>query len=83
MLRDAGWQDAALEGGADAPTETLPRTPPDPLAERIDHILYRGWSVTVQGWHRLRSPDPSHRLSDHDPVGVILRLPQHPRIGLA
>jgi endonuclease/exonuclease/phosphatase family metal-dependent hydrolase len=83
MLLEAGWQDADAEDAAEAYPQTVPASPPDPLAERIDHILYRGTSVIAQDWHRLPSPNPNYRLSDHDPVGVTLRLPPRPGIGSA
>jgi endonuclease/exonuclease/phosphatase family metal-dependent hydrolase len=59
------------------------RSPPDPHAERIDHILYRGTGVTVQEWQRLPSPDPVHRLSDHDPVRVVCGCRAPPSLRLA
>lgn len=73
LLRHDGWQDANTAAAAAAAAEAaqptfLFDTPHLMPGGRIDHILYRGEQLVPQLWTRLISPQPTQRLSDHDPV---------------
>jgi endonuclease/exonuclease/phosphatase family metal-dependent hydrolase len=73
QLAADGWRDSHSTGArTDCPTFLSDH--PDIPSGRIDHILYRGDGLKPQSWARLHSPDPTRRLSDHDPVCVRLRL---------
>jgi endonuclease/exonuclease/phosphatase family metal-dependent hydrolase len=41
---------------------------------RIDHVFYRGATLTPVAWAILPAPDPARPLSDHQPVLVRLEL---------
>jgi endonuclease/exonuclease/phosphatase family metal-dependent hydrolase len=73
LLIGDGWRDAHdMVAAPEAATflYTMPEIP----SGRIDHVLYRGETLTPQAWTRLLSPDPKKRLSDHDPVYVRFSL---------
>ena len=74
LLHSDGWLDPhQVAEAAEVPT-FLYNTPDLMPGGRIDHILYRGHGLDPLAWSRLASPDPSRRMSDHDPVLVRFTL---------
>lgn len=73
LLKQDGWLDTHDVVRADEESTFLYDLANIP-GGRIDHILYRGDALHPQTWSRLLSPDPTRRLSDHDPVCVRFHL---------
>lgn len=42
--------------------------------KRIDHIFFQTKHARATSWHRLESPDPERKVSDHFPVQAVLVL---------
>lgn len=69
-LTSDGWKDsyrASQKASPDGRDDNVPTT----SRSRIDHIFYRGESLTPKTWERLDSPKPEIELSDHHPVLAI------------
>lgn len=73
MLLNDGWLDSHAVA-SDPDTATFLYDLPGIPGGRIDHIMYRSHLLTPKVWHRLASPDPNRRISDHDPVYARFRL---------
>jgi endonuclease/exonuclease/phosphatase family metal-dependent hydrolase len=73
LLLDDGWLDSHAVA-SDTNTATFLYDLPGIPGGRIDHILYRSHLLTPITWHRLASPVPDRRISDHDPVYTRFRV---------
>jgi endonuclease/exonuclease/phosphatase family metal-dependent hydrolase len=73
QLLDGGWQDT-LVAPAQGTVSTFLYPDAGVPAGRIDHILYQGDGLHPLAWGRVESPEPTLRLSDHDPVCARLSL---------
>jgi endonuclease/exonuclease/phosphatase family metal-dependent hydrolase len=68
LLTGNGWQDSYTATLASSSESRDTHLPTFLDGRHIDHILYHGETLRPQAWHRLPSPDPEQRLSDHEPV---------------
>ena len=67
VLLSEGWKDSFPVDQVDSPT--FPR---HHLLRRIDHVLYLGTQVHIQGWRRVGQSES--RISDHLPVLVHVQI---------